>query len=345
MILHVAGLDKFIPPFIEFLDKNFDLAQHRFWLHGDRNRYPYHDNPSTYQVSPGVLGKIGGYLRLAIDLHKADKVILHGLFDPRIVLLLSCMPWLLKKCYWIIWGNDLYVRKLGKKDWKWRAKEIFRAFVIKRIGHLVSFIEGDVTLARDWYRATGRYHNCLMYTSNIYRQLNVKNAHYDTINIQVGNSAHPSNNHIEALQKLRPYKDKDIKIYAPLSYGNPEYAKAVIQHGEKWFGDKFKPLTALMPFDEYLELLGKIDIAIFNHRRQQAMGNIITLLGLGKKVFLRRDVTSWEMLKKNDISVYDIEDLDISPLNPDIGNKNRELIRKNFSFERLASQLKEIFEH
>ena len=41
-----------------------------------------------------------------------------------------------------------------------------------------------------------------------------------------------------------------------------------------------------MPFNQYLEFLGKIDIAIFNHRRQQGFGNAITLLGLGKKVYL-----------------------------------------------------------
>jgi len=34
-----------------------------------------------------------------------------------------------------------------------------------------------------------------------------------------------------------------------------------------------------MPLDEYLNLLAKIDIAIFNHKRKQAMGNITTLLG------------------------------------------------------------------
>jgi hypothetical protein len=34
-----------------------------------------------------------------------------------------------------------------------------------------------------------------------------------------------------------------------------------------------------MPFDEYLNLLAKVDIVIFKHKRQQAMGNITTLLG------------------------------------------------------------------
>lgn len=344
MILHVAGLEKFIPPFIDFLGKHFDLAQHRFWLNGDRNRYPYQDNPSIYQVKSGIPGKIGGYLRLVVELNRAEKVILHNLFDPKLVILLSCMPWLLKKCYWVIWGADLYARKLGKTDWKWRTTEIFRAFVIKRLGHLVTYIEGDVRLAREWYGATGQYHECLMYTSNLYREPGITNTLSETINIQVGNSADPSNNHIEALQKLLQHKDKDIKIHVPLSYGNQEYARTVIRQGSEWFGEKFIPLTEFMPFDKYLELLSRIDIAVFNHKRQQAMGNTITLLGLGKKVFLRSDITPWEMLKKNKIIAYNIEELEISPMDPAVREKNQESIRVNFSTERLVSQLKKIFE-
>ena len=46
-----------------------------------------------------------------------------------------------------------------------------------------------------------------------------------------------------------------------------------------YFWRKFKPLVDFMPFDEYLNLLAKVDIAIFNHKRQQAMGNTTILLG------------------------------------------------------------------
>ncbi len=35
----------------------------------------------------------------------------------------------------------------------------------------------------------------------------------------MGNSANPTNNHIEVLNKLLKFKDEDIEIIAPLSYG------------------------------------------------------------------------------------------------------------------------------
>ena len=344
MILHVAALDKFIPPFIDFLSKHFDLTQHRFWLKGDRDRYQYQDTPNIYQLKSGLLGTLIGYQRLVVDLHKAKKIIIHGLFDPRILLILSGMPWLLQKCYWIIWGGDLYARKNKEKDWRWVLKEILRKIVIKKMGHLVTYIEGDVKLARDWYGATGKYHECLVYTSNLYSDLSTTTSVRETTNIQVGNSADPSNNHIEALEKLLPYKDFDIKIYVPLSYGDQKHASTVIKKGSDWFGEKFIPLTEFMPFNEYLKILGDIDIAIFNHKRQQAMGNTITLLGLGKKVFLRSDVTPWEMFKEKKIFVYDIDRINISKIDYKISKKNQESIRNNFSTGKLEAQLKNIFE-
>ncbi|MCY1446564.1 hypothetical protein D9M71_631440 [compost metagenome] len=51
------------------------------------------------------------------------------------------------------------------------------------------------------------------------------------------------------------------------------------------------------------------------------------------------------MLKKNKITAYDIENFDTSPMDPDISKKNQEYIKENFSREKLAFQLKEVFEN
>ena len=82
-----------------------------------------------------------------------------------------------------------------------------------------------------WYGAKGKYHECFMYPSNLYKQYNVKLKKDSTINIQVGNSADPTNNHIEAFEMLRKYKHENVKIYVPLSYGNQNYASTVISKG------------------------------------------------------------------------------------------------------------------
>src|SRR5690606_28770612 len=110
-----------------------------------------------------------------------------------------------------------------------RIREVSRRFVIQRVGHLVTYIPGDLELARKWYGARGKYHECLMYLSNtigpqIEPVVLQEVADRGSVNILVGNSADPTNNHIDSLQKLLSFKDHDLKIYAPLSYGDKSHA-------------------------------------------------------------------------------------------------------------------------
>ena len=98
-----------------------------------------------------------------------------------------------------------------------------------------------------------------------------------------------------------------------------------------------------MPFEKYLEFLGKIDIAVFAHKRQQAMGNMTTLLGLGKKVYLRSDVTPWEFYSKLGVKVFDVDGLELLPIHKDEATRNRQIVAGNFSHDALVAQLREIF--
>jgi hypothetical protein len=129
----------------------------------------------------------------------------------------------------------------------------------------------------------------------------------------------------------------------PLSYGNLAHAKKVIEQGREWFGDKFFPITSFMPFEQYLALLKSVDIAIFNHKRQQAMGNTITLLGLGKTVYMRSDVSQWEFFKRLEVKVFDISKFDKSYMVTENIVANKIIVRDFFSLQMLISQYNEIF--
>ena len=64
-VLHVCGLDKFIPPFIDLIEKNFCLGDHFFWLNGDHDRYPVKTNISAiYKVKRSKLGQLKGLFKL-----------------------------------------------------------------------------------------------------------------------------------------------------------------------------------------------------------------------------------------------------------------------------------------
>lgn len=109
------------------------------------------------------------------------------------------------------------------------------------------------------------------------------------------------------------------------------------------FGDKYEALTEHLLYDDYIDFLGKIDIAIFNHKRQQAMGNTISLLGLGKKVYMRSDVTQWAFFKIYGIKVYDIDQLEITTIPEKHLMANKAKVKNLFSEQRLICQLTEIF--
>lgn len=267
-ILHIMKPEKFNVPFINFIENNFDIINHKFLFLSKKN-YDYglsdDHNPIFIKYN---------YFSLLKELYSSDKIILHGLWKNNFILLLFLNSYLLKKCYWSIWGGDLY--PINNINWIKRQ-------VIKKMGHFVTYIKGDYELIKKNFEIKGQYHESIMYISNLYNKnkLTIKKDNF--INIQIGNSGFESNNHKEVFNKLILFKDENIKIYVPLSYGKDSYINEIINEGRNLFGDKFIPITEFMPFDKYLQFLASIDISIFAHNRQQALGNIITLLGLGKK--------------------------------------------------------------
>ncbi|HEY0823688.1 MAG TPA: TDP-N-acetylfucosamine:lipid II N-acetylfucosaminyltransferase, partial [Ramlibacter sp.] len=208
-----------------------------------------------------------------------------------------------------------------------------------------SYVEGDVALARAWYGARGGYRECLLYPSNLFKEVPPGGGRDGLLNVQVGNSADPGNGHFEMLELLAASpRAGGMRIYAPLSYGDPAHARAVAERGQALFGDRFVAMLDFMPLPAYVAWLGSIDIALFNHQRQQGMGNAITLLGMGKKVHLRTDVSQWEMFRRLGLAVFPLDAFVPERLSPQEAARNREIVRREFSEERLQEQLSRIFE-
>lgn len=343
-VLHTfnAGNEKFSVGFFEFLQENgFDLSRHSLFHYGKRSPQlekfdcPYYSG-SLFSLTAG--------LRLLRLMFRHEKIVIHCLASPWLLFYLFLFPSLNKKVWWVMWGKDLYYyRLLENKTFLSGIYEFFRKKVFPRIGHLVTSTTGDYELAVEWYGCRGEHHECLMYPNNIYAaDLPASTAH-EGIRILVGNSADPSNRHFEIFDKLEACRQSDIQIIVPLSYGGSENARHVIERGKKQFGDKFTALTELLPLPEYQQLLADIDIAIFNHKRQQALGNIVLLLSDGKKIYLRSDATLWSLLQEQGIKVFDsCKEISLDPLNEEDRKKNIDCTRAFFSKENLLRDLKVI---
>jgi hypothetical protein len=275
-----------------------------------------------------------------------EKIILHGILNKELWFILFFQPWLLQKCYWIIWGGDLYYNRNRSKNIKGVVVEIIMRSVIKRIGFIITYIKGDFDLAKSKYFSKATYLNCLMYTSNVfYPTKNRKDEEKKKkfINIILGNSAHASNHHLDGIKNLIQFKKSNIKIYCPLSYGSPEYAKKISDIGKNEFGDKFIPLLNFIPKNEYINFLGDIDIGIFPANRQQGMGNIITLLGHGKKVYLNSNLTPYAEFVNKKIKIFNINQIDLKPIAKKDRVNNIALIKNIFNEKNLINQWKDIF--
>ena len=98
-----------------------------------------------------------------------------------------------------------------------------------------------------------------------------------------------------------------------------------------------------MDTDKYVEFLNNIDIAIFAHNRQQAMGNTISLLGMGKKVYMRHDITPCTFFSEIGVKVFDFNNIDLETINSNVMNENIEIIKSSFSKDKYIRQLERLF--
>lgn len=246
-------------------------------------------------------------LKLFVSLKKNDRVILHSYNHPLLYICCFICSFKLSQFAWVIWGGDLFFYREYRTSLKFRIYEYLRRRTIKRFGYFLNN-EKDYLLAQEIYSTKG------IYFSAGYPQLNLKEdivSHTGEINILLGNSADPSNNHIEALKLLSKFSKERINIYVPLSYGGTsEYIETVIECGRYYFGNQFIPLLDVLSYEKYLEFLDSIAIMINNHDRQQALGNIGYLLSTGAKIFIKSRATSFSELKDSGFVIFDTQALD-----------------------------------
>jgi hypothetical protein len=341
-IMHLMAYEKFTEPYIKFINDNFDSNDHLFFLYGENENYVVTKYQNVIKLN------MKNFFSFTKSLYKSKKIIIHGLFfNKKLSFIFISQPWLLNKSYWVIWGGDLYHYLFKEKGFKTNINEFVRGIIIRKVSGLITHIKGDYELAKMWYGAEGNYYYSFMYPSNLFHEHpTVNTINNDTVYILIGNSADSSNEHVEIFHLLEKFKNKDIKIICPLSYGQSEYREYILDEGNNIFGDKFIPLTEFLSFNDYMDILSKVEIAIFNHKRQQALGNILNLLGLGKKVYIRNDITTWKFCIEHHLKVSDtcgtFDDI-FEKMNEKDRELNIENIKEQFSEKKLKSDWNEIF--
>ncbi|MDU6524114.1 MAG: TDP-N-acetylfucosamine:lipid II N-acetylfucosaminyltransferase, partial [Enterococcus sp.] len=282
MIVHLFPSQKITVDFVTLINKNFDNEEHIFYIYGneseEKNKESLDSFSNVHYFDDRFFSK--SWKEFYSIAKISNGIIFHSfLLTKKMIMRFQLNRNLFSKAAWFIWGGDLYDIQRNKKL-PTRIRLSLEKSLLKKFSYIITNIHGDFNKAIKDFSLSAD-HLCARYMDqNIFKFDNVKKKNIKK-KILVGNSATVSNNHIEILEKLRKFRDEDIEIHVPLSYGDKAYANQVKTIGENFFGSKFIPLMDFMDKENYNRFLETIDIAIFNNDRQQAVGNINGLLFLG----------------------------------------------------------------
>lgn len=341
MIVHLLIDEKFTSEFMDLVDSEFNNGgEHVFLLVTKHDPLRYEIRSKAKKVL--IRNDMHSLFSIIMYLLKANKIILHGLFNPYLTYLLFLLP-VAHKVIWAIWGGDLYNYKNERGLYKYAKKTI-----IKRFCGVTTPVDGDVELARKVYGFKGKYYPSMLYLSNVVKELDQEETESkEKYTVLVGNSADDSNRHDYILEKLKRLNTDNVRFILPLSYGSQIHADKVENEYKAEFGENALCLRSFMPKDEYIKLLSEVDVVLFAHNRQQGVGNIMQLINIGAKVYLEPYVTTYMWLRKKGINVYSIEDIDENyrtPLSRSEKEHNRKIVLSFASREKLIKQLRCIFE-
>lgn len=165
------------------------------------------------------------------------------------------------------------------------------------------------------------------------------------VNILVGNSALPTNNHVDVFHMLAQYDLSARQVIVPLAYGDPAYRKNLIIRGREVLGKAFVPLVDFLSFEKYRLIVASCNLVIMNHRRQQALGNIGAALYQGSHVYLNGMSPVYKFFKEQGAFLHSVEELASSSL-PEGGlhlhdvTHNRVVLERFWGSEQIRANVK-----
>lgn len=164
-------------------------------------------------------------------------------------------------------------------------------------------------------------------------------------NILVGNSANPTSNHFDIFIKLSKLKLGNKKVYVPLSYGgSKEYIDFVLAKGRLLLGDNFHPLQDFMSLERYNQILNSCGSVVFNHVRQQAVGNMVALGFFGCKMYLNKKSPVYSYFKSYGLNINSIDSLNQKNLDTCLSDRermtNRFIIEQMYKKEEVLLEVK-----
>lgn len=318
---------------ISYMEEHFQDQEMEFYTIDRRCEESLPDLPNVHRIR--------SYRQFLFDsdlihhVRRADKIIVSGAFTLQYVLPIYGRA-VLRKTWWQFWGGDYEdLQKDGRAiNWKNRINEKVLAHNLKLAGGIILLTRPERAIflgifpfaeQKPMYyvpvpdsKEKDKLVQRIMIESEVVRR---EGGEVDQTErspkgrIVLGNSATDSNRHLAMFDLLKHMETEGLELYCPLSYGNAAYRQQVIERGRELFGERFHPMTQYMAFEEYIRFLCSCSVGIYYNNRQQALGNINRILGMGKKVFLPEILRAYYeeygfiTFRSEDLAGYSTEEL------------------------------------
>lgn len=168
-------------------------------------------------------------------------------------------------------------------------------------------------------------------------------------NILIGNSASYTNNHLDIFELLEDLTIENREVIVPLSYGYKKVVNAVVRKGKEIWGDQFHPLLEYQERNDYNKTLLSCNVAIMNHLRPEARGNVFTSLWLGAKLYLNEDTIFYRQCISQGLIVESIQEKlnkdnpdALKPLKSEQVRTNREILKSIYGGDVVLQQCNDL---
>lgn len=307
MNLHIGIDNQFVDRVYENINEAGFGAKNKFIIRTkEKPKYIKHDVSYAPLNSTDFSSAIGHTLDY-------EKVIIHQ-FSPLMFRWVSRHSF--NNLSWAPWGVDLYDLpfanfNLFEKEtyhgfvkqhrdfsevlyrWKyWLLNSAFKNPAYSKVDDVLTWMKSEFVFAHDRIPSLKASHRFFFYENPVpYHSLrgmvlsSPAERKNKTLRVIIGNSATPTNNHVDAVRYL---SDQGIKadIIVPVSYGNTAYGNFLKKALQFYKGGSVEYVDARMDFKSYLNFLNTADALLMNNIRPQGYGNIFIMLSLGKPVFL-----------------------------------------------------------
>jgi glycosyltransferase involved in cell wall biosynthesis len=162
----------------------------------------------------------------------------------------------------------------------------------------------------------------------------------ETLVLIIGNSGSPENNHLDVIRFLDENRIK-AHLLIPVSYGDSGYIKFLKKTASYSCG-KIEFVDRYMPFDEYLNFLGRADALVMNTLRPQGYGNILMMMYIGKPVVFNERNISLTDINEAGLTWFKLDDLKSYKVLKKVA-ANKEAVMNLFSHARLLKEYQLLF--